>query len=58
MSKGSGRRPSQVTMNEMDSNWDRIFGKKDIATPNEMDENIVDNKNCDNESKGLDPLSK
>ena len=27
--KGSGRRPSQVSREEVDNNWDRIFGKKE-----------------------------
>ena len=29
MSKGSHRRPSSVPMEEVDKNWERIFGKKD-----------------------------
>lgn len=26
--KGSGRRPSQVSEEELNNNWNRIFGKK------------------------------
>ena len=26
--KGSGRRPSEVSKEVVDANWDRIFGKK------------------------------
>ena len=28
MSKGSALRPAQITKEEFDSNWDKIFGKK------------------------------
>lgn len=28
MSKGSGRRPSQVPTKQSDENWEQIFGKK------------------------------
>lgn len=36
--KGSGRRPSEVSMEQFDNNWDRIFGKKErgltkVSTP-------------------------
>ncbi len=31
--KGSGRRPTQISREELESNWDRIFGKKDKSTP-------------------------
>ena len=29
MSKGSGRRPTQVTQNEWDNRWDAIFGREE-----------------------------
>jgi len=31
MSKGSGRRPAQVSDETVKSNWDRVFGKPDDA---------------------------
>ena len=29
MSKGSKQRPSEVSRQEVEDNWDKIFGKKD-----------------------------
>lgn len=33
MSKGSRPRPVEVPRKDFDSNWDRIFGKKDEKKP-------------------------
>lgn len=35
MGKGSKRRPQRVDDKTMESNWDRIFGKKDSDQPRE-----------------------
>lgn len=35
--KGSGRRPSDVPKEVVDSNWERIFGKKNTNIENEIE---------------------
>jgi hypothetical protein len=35
--KGSGRRPSEVSKEVVDANWDRIFGKKNTNIDNEIE---------------------
>lgn len=37
MSKGSSLRPTQVSREEFDSNWDKIFKKKEEASTKEED---------------------
>lgn len=35
--KGSGRRPSEVSREVVDANWDRIFGKKNTDVDNQIE---------------------
>jgi hypothetical protein len=37
--KGSGRRPTYVSQQEMADNWERIFGKKDRFSEKNSQEN-------------------
>lgn len=41
--KGSNRRPSEVSKEVVDSNWDRIFGKKNTETSSYMTEEQASN---------------
>ncbi len=41
MSKGDWRRKAQVPMREVDSNWDRIFGKKQKTEEEKFDEQVI-----------------
>lgn len=34
--KGSGRRPAQVSREQVEANWDRIFAKKPVEVVNEL----------------------
>ena len=36
MSKGSGRRPSQIPEEQEQKNWEQIFGKKQKPEPKEQ----------------------
>jgi hypothetical protein len=38
--KGSGRRPSEVSKEVVDANWDRIFGKKNTEAGNQIEEKL------------------
>jgi len=38
--KGSRARPLSISKSQFDDNWDKIFGKKDIA----ISENLTDNE--------------
>ena len=35
--KGSGRRPSEVSKEVVDANWDRIFSKKNTNVDNDIE---------------------
>ena len=39
MSKGSNRRPSQVSRGTFEENWDRIFNKGENLNPSDCEEN-------------------
>lgn len=41
--KGSKRRPTQVSGQQFDNNWDNIFGKKDDVMNNELTRYLSDN---------------
>lgn len=41
--KGSKRRPTQVSGQQFDKNWDNIFGKKDDVMNNELTRYLSDN---------------
>lgn len=42
--KGSGRRPLQIPKEQFESNWDKIFGKKDAdkKTPTELLQDVYE----------------
>ena len=43
MSKGDRPRPYGVTFRTFDSNWDAIFGKKEIVKPDEFEDKVTRN---------------
>lgn len=45
MSKGSGRRVSQVSIAQLDANWEAVFGKKD--SPSDIECKVVDQPRTD-----------
>lgn len=41
--KGDKRRPKEITQEQLDANWDAIFGKKEEPDMNETDKQPQDN---------------